>query len=42
MVVGFAPEVMLSRLYYDTGIEAFAPAIRSDGQLTLGSPFIVR
>ena len=27
MILGFVPEAFLSRLYYDTGLEPFAPAI---------------
>jgi hypothetical protein len=41
MVVGFIPEAILGRFYYDTGIEAFAPAIAFTG-LILGFFFSVR
>jgi hypothetical protein len=41
MVVGFVPEGILSRFYYDTCIEAFAPAIAFTG-LILGFFFSVR
>jgi hypothetical protein len=41
MVVGFVPEGILSHYYYDTRVEAFAPAIACTG-LILGFFFSVR
>lgn len=41
MVVGFVPEAFLSHLYYNTGFEAFGPAIALTG-LILGFFFSVR